>query len=382
MYLFKFLRSLHFIGGVLVPFFMDWGRLSFVKIMILQSFFVISLSLLEIPTGAVADYLGRKTSLVFSALITSAAALIYSSYPNFFVFMLGEFLWALGGALMSGADEAIIYDSLKKIKSEKQSKKIFGKYNSFQMAALMISAPFGSAIAAYIGLRQTMMFMSIPFFLAFLLTLTLKEPKLSEKSIKKKYLETLFSGVKYVKNHKILKILAVDNISIAVLTFFAIWTYQPLLQQLNVPILYFGLVHAAISGIQIPFMRNFEKLEKIFGSKKKYLLLSAIITGISFILLGINTIIPVTIILLMMIAGFGLSRQTLFQSYLNKYIESHNRATVISTFSMIGRIIMGIIYPFIGLLVEWSLNYTLMIVGLMIIIFALISKVEEKHLVD
>ncbi len=382
IYVFKFLLSLHFIGGVLVPFFLDWGKISFTQIMLLQSFFVFSVFLLEIPTGAVADYLGRKTSLIFAAISTALATLVYSSYPSFYIFLIGEFLWALGVALMSGADEALVYDSLKKIGQEKTSKKIFGKFNSYQLVAFMVGAPIGSAIAAYIGLRYTMMLMSIPFLIAFFVAFSFIEPKTKKKIESRRYIDTLISGAKYFKSHKILKILAFDRISIAALAFFIIWTYQPLLQQLKVPIIYFGFIHAAMTGIEIPFMNNFGKLEKIFGSKKRYLLWSAIIFGVAFILLGVNTYVPVTILLLLIAAGFGLSREVLFQNYMNKYIESCNRATVISTVSMVDKFVRALLYPLIGLLVEWSLNCAIIIVGFAVIVFALISRVREEHLID
>ena len=382
MYVFKFLLNMHFIGGVLVPFFLDWGQISFTQLMILESFFVFSIFLLEVPTGAVADYFGRKISLVFAAIMISIAAFVYSSYPNFYVFLLGEFLWAAGLAFLSGADEALVYDSLKEIKSEKKSKKIFGRFTSFGMTALMVSAPIGSIIASTFGLRYTMRFMVIPFFLAFLLAMTFKEPITKKKIESKKYMDTLLNGIKYFKNHKELKILAFDKISIGALIFFLIWTYQPLLKQLGVPLIYFGLIHAAIAGIQIPFMNNFEKLEKVFGSKKSYLLWSALISGVCFILLGINMYIPLTIILIIIIAAFGLSRNVLFQNYINKYIESDNRATVISTVSMVDRFVRALVYPLMGLLVEWSLNYAIIIIGVGVLIFALLSRVEENHLID
>lgn len=382
MYLFEFLLSLHFMGGVLVPFFLEWGKISFTQIMILQSFFVFSKFILEIPTGAIADYFGRKTSIIFSALVMSIAVFVYSSYPNFYIFLLAEFIWALGGALMSGANQALVYDSLKKTRSEKQSKKIFGKLSSFHMTALMISAPIGSIIASTIGLRYTMMFMAIPFFIAFVIAFSFKEPKTKKRIESKRYLETLISGVKYFKGHRILKILAFDSISIGVLIFLMIWTYQPLLKQLSVPLIYFGFIHAAIAGIQIIVMNKFEGLEKLFGSKKKYLSWSAIIVGIGFIMLGINTYIPLTILLLLIISGLGLTRTVLFHNYMHKYIESHQRATVISTISMIQSFAAGLLYPLAGFIIEWSLNYTIIIIGIMVIFFALISKTEEEHLID
>jgi MFS family permease len=383
IYIFKFLYMLMFISGVLVPFYLDWGKISYTQIMILQSFYVIVVLLMEIPTGAVADRFGRKTSLVLAAISSSTATLIYSSIPNFYIFMIGEFFWALGFALISGCDEAMVYDSLKEMNLEAKSKIIIGRLKSFEMAAIMIAAPIGSLIASKIGLRYSMRFIFFPFFSAFLVALTFKEPGIkSEKEKKGKYIEILKSGVKYFKKHKILKILAFERISINVLVFFIIWMYQPLLQKLGIPIIYFGMVSSLMSGVQIPIMNNFARLEKIFGSKRRFLLFSALLPGICFILLGINTYIPLAIILICLIGGFGLSRMVLFQSYMNKYIESHNRATVISTISMLSSLVSAVIYPLVGLMVEWSLNYAFIIVGTLIITCALFSKIEEEHLID
>ncbi len=381
MYLFVFLSQFHFIAGVLVPFYLEWGKISFTQIMILQSFFVASIFLLEVPTGAIADRFGRKVSLIIAALLTGVAALIYSSYPHFYIFILGEFLWAAGSAFLSGAEEAIIYDSLKKVKEEKKSKAIFGKVSNWGMAALMISAPLGSIIASRFGLRYTMMLIAIPMFMAAIMAFWMKEPQIKHRK-KKDYWSNLVSGMKYFKEHKILKILAFDSISIASLTFFIIWTYQVLLKQLNVSLAYFGFVLVGITLVQIVVTNQFSRLEKIFGSKKKYLLWSALITGIGFVLLGINHYISIAIFLVLLISAFGLTRKTLFQSYFNKYIESHHRATVLSTISMVSRLVMAILYLIVGLLVDWSLNYALIIIGVAIILLALISRVEEKHLKD
>ena len=380
--MFKFLRSLHFIGGVLVPFFLDWGQISFTQIMLLQSFFVLSIFFLEIPTGAVADYLGRKASLILAAFVGIIAPIVYTLQPNIYIFLLGEFLWALGFALCSGADEALVYDSLKKTKSEKKSKKIFARFNSSELVALMIGSPVGSIIASTFGLRYAMMFMAVPSVFAFFVALSLHEPKVVRKVNSRNYFGTLLGGVKYFKEHRVLKILAFDRVSITALAFMVIWMYQPLLKQLAVPLVFFGFVHAAMTGIQVPFLNNFGRLERLFGSKKRYLLWSAVIAGVSFVLLGVNSYVPITILLILLISGFGLSRDVLFQSYMNKYIESHNRATVLSTVSMIDRFFRAVLYPLMGLLVEWSLNYTLVAVGVAIVLFALMSGVKEEHLVD
>lgn len=381
MYLFKFFRNLHFIGGVLVPFYTDWAGITFTQIMILNSIFVFSIFLMEVPTGAVADYFGRKTSLVCAAIVTSLGILIYSFVPNFYLFILGEFLWGTGFALMSGADEALVYDSLKKVKKVKDAKIIFGRFNSFEVGAIMIAAPIGSYIASSLGLRYTMLFMFFPMILSAGIGLTFKEPKTKKKVESKRYFKILVSGIKYFKNHKELKILAFDRISISIFIFMIIWLYQPLLKELGLNIVYFGFVHAAIAGIQIVFMVKQRSVEMFFGSNRGYLLYGTLITAAAFILLGFSRSVEGAIVLILVISAFGLPRHFVFQTYLNRYIESHNRSTVISTISMIDRFCRAVTYPLIGLLVESSLRYAFFFIGGVLILFSIISKVEEEHLI-
>jgi hypothetical protein len=108
---------------------------------------------------------------------------------------------------------------------------------------------------------------------------------------------------------------------------------------------------------------------------------SALIAGGGFCLLGVNRYIGVTIVLLLVIAGVGVSRYVLFKSYMNKYIESDIRATVISTVLMINQVVRAVVYPLIGRLVEWSLSYSCIIIAL-IILCGLFSQVKEEHLID
>ena len=161
-YAFVFLWNLHFFSAVLVPFFTDWGGISQVQIKILQSWFMFWIFVLEIPTGAVADYLGRKYSLALGALAVSFAALVYGSIPKFEIFLLAEFLFAMSAALMSGADKALLYDALKESDKEEESKNIFGKSHSIQLVSMLAAAPIGSLIASKFDLNYPMLFFAIP----------------------------------------------------------------------------------------------------------------------------------------------------------------------------------------------------------------------------
>ena len=81
-------------------------------------------------------------------------------------------------------------------------------------------------------------------------------------------------------------------------------------------------------------------------------------------------------------SGFALSRKQLMSSYINKHIPSQQRATVLSTISMFGKLILIFIMPIVGLMVDWSLNYTFIIIGVASIILSFLSRIKEKYLLD
>lgn len=382
MYLFNAMRSMHFFAGVLIPFFTIWGGISFAQVMILQAIFTFSVFLFEVPTGAIADRFGRKTSLILSCVLGVIAALIYASFPNFWIFALGEVLFGIGVTLNSGADEAMIYDSLKENKRQNDSKKVFGRLSSYHIIAMIVAAPIGSLIGKYLGLQWPMLLTSIPFLIGFFIALTLKEPETRMKSVEKDYFKTLTSGFKYFKNHKIIKVLAFDFIALQTVAFFIVWVYQVILQNYSVSVGWFGFVQSALLVCELIVLNSFVGLEKLVGGKKRYLLLCSLIVGISYFVLAFTNNIYIAIVGILTIAGFGLTRKPLFQAYFHKYIKSKNRATVASSISMILSLTMAITNVIFGYLVEWNIKYALIILGVLAILLTFLSRVQEEHLGD
>lgn len=382
MYAMKFLLSMHFIGGVLVPFFTDWGGITFTQVMLLQSWFVFCIFALEIPTGAVADFFGRKASLLCGAAATTAAALVYVSKPDFLVFMLAESIWALGGALISGADQALVYDSLKSCGREKQSKRVLGRFGSFMLLGIMVAAPIGGLLADRFGLRAPFLCMTIPMAAAFFLGWTLREPPAAKKSETRRYWETMLDGVRYFRGHRILRVLAFDLISVYIAAFMMIWLFQPFLKELGVGIAYFGVVMSLCTGAQLGVMNSFDRLERLAGGRRRFLFVSAIVPGLAFLGLSLTKDPFAATALIVAVTGFGLPRATLISNYMNKHISSHNRATVLSTVSMLRQLTGALVYPVVGVLTQWSLRGSLAVLGSAVLVCAVVSRVEEGHLTD
>lgn len=380
-YVFSFILGIHTVRAVYIPFMMDWGGLSFPQIMILQSYFTAMILLFEIPSGAIADFLGRNIALSLSAVVLSAAAFTYSIIPNFFIFMLAETLWAFGSALMSGTNDAFVYFSLKSYRNEKNLSTVLGRSRTLNLIALTISAPIGSLIAQFISLPFTMTCLSFIYINAFIVALFFKEPKLGINNYEKEsYFRIILSGFKELIGNKTLRKLALDWIPIDVLILFMFWIYQVYLQAISIPIGWFGFVLAGMNIVNAIFSIIIPLLLKSSKNKKLFLILINLINGITYLFLGITTIIPLGLTCILIIVAFGYTRYLIFVDGINSQIESENRATVLSTINMFGSLLRAILYPFVGLLVEWNVFIVFIMTGGLILFFSIFTRSKSESL--
>ena len=92
--------------------------LSMSEIMFLQAYFALCVGLFEFPSGYIADHIGYKKSLIIAALTGSLGWAVYSICVGFWQLMFASTILAVSLSLVSGAPEAIIYESLKDSKKE------------------------------------------------------------------------------------------------------------------------------------------------------------------------------------------------------------------------------------------------------------------------
>jgi len=379
-YLYGFILGIHTVRGVYYPYMTVWGGLTFFEMMLLQSYFMFMIFILEIPSGAIADYLSRKTAMALSALFVVSAAFTYSIFPNIFLFFLAETFWAFSIALMSGTDEAFIFSTLKITGEEDKLPKILGRTQLMFIIANVISAPLGSVIAEFISLQFTMTCLGLIYIGAFLTSLTFMEPTFKREEKTKRYLTILKDGFNELKKNKILRILCFDRLFINICIFLLFWTYQPYLTAVNIPIVMFGFILAGMNVFNAIFNVLIPKFLKKVNKKKDLLISVNIINGIAYIILGFAVIPILGIFMLFLIVGFGYTRGLIYINGINKQIESENRATVLSTINMFESILRAILYPFIGLIVEWNLFAMFIIIGIMILILTAFTKIKSEYL--
>ncbi len=374
---------MHFFAAVLIPFFIEWGGLKLSEVLFLNSWFMLWIFLLEVPTGTVADFLGRRASLMAGSLIAAAGALLYVSKPDFYVFLAAEVLFAAAFTLHSGADEALAYDSLKSSGMESGAKRTLAAMESFKLGGIVVAAIAGGFMAGYFGYEAPMRFYVLPALAAFALSCSLKEPPVREAgSPRPGYVEILREGGRFFATNKVLLLLTAELAATNALAWGLIWLFQPLLAAAGLPVAYYGVVHAAACLGQIAFLSNVERLEGLMGSKRRLLTVSVLTAGGAYVLLGLTDSLAVAAVLIVAGFTFSLPRVVIFSAYMNRYIPSDKRATVLSATSMCRTLTIVAINPLIGLLADWSVANTMIILGAGLIAGGLFSRIEEKHLED
>lgn len=346
-YMYSTFAELLILGPILVLFLIAKG-LSFTEIMLLQSISAVAVVLFEVPTGAVADKIGRKESLLLGAFLWAVSLGIYVMGTSFPMFMLAEVIFSLGATFKSGADNALIYDSLKIMGREKEFQSIEGKARSFALYAQAV----GSIIAGFVyEVNTNLPFIISVFFmlLTIIIALRFKEPPIEGKVGKYgiNYLEQIKESGKFIISHEKIKAIIIFTMMFFIFYRTAFFYYQPYMESVKIPVRYFGVLFF-IFNITAAFAskRSHWIMEK---TKPKTLTFMAILMIISFVLMGtVKVWFGVFAILFQQIAR-GIYRPVTTK-YLNKHIPSDKRATVLSFQSLACNLSVAIAFPLMGIL--------------------------------
>ena len=178
LHIYNFLVSFRVADGVWVVFLLARG-FSLAQVGIAEGVFHVVSFLCEVPSGMLADLVGRKRALALSGLFGTLSALAMAFSQDFFGVCLSMAFQALMYNLCSGTQEALTYDSLKAVGQEGS----YLKRNAWLMGASQASASLSSLLGGAAAL--------LGFFPAYLITaacsavcgsaaLALAEPQVTE----------------------------------------------------------------------------------------------------------------------------------------------------------------------------------------------------------
>jgi len=383
---FRVCFNARFYYPVFTILFLDFG-LTISQFALLNAVWAATIVLAEVPSGALADVIGRRRLVVSAGAIMVIEILLLCFAPRgnadllFAVFLVNRILSGIAEAAASGADEALAYDALKLEGDEND----WGRVLEVQMRTRSIGAILAMTIGAAVydpALMQSLVdllgikvaftqnvTLRLPLFLTlimaiatFLATLGMREtalpqtlPECTGKSCTTSIVEalrlTLQAGRWILKTPFALVVIAggllFDGMIRMVITLNS--QYYRLI---DLPEASFGLIGAAISGLGIFIPRLALKMTHDHSPAVNFTVMACLamvgLTGMTFFLPVFGLIPAVVLFSAMYLTTFFTSH------YLNQITDSSQRATVLSFKGLS----FNLSYGLIGIL------YSLLLAGL------------------
>jgi MFS family permease len=360
LYLIKIAKWFNLIMPIVVLFYQENG-LSMSQIFILKSVYSIAMVSTELPSGYLADVWGCRKTILFGAILGTLGILIYSFSSDFYSFMFAEIVLGIGFSFISGADSALLYDSLKAENREDEYIKYEGRITSAGNFAEALAGVAGGLLAT-ISLRTPYYFQIFVAAIAIPAAFFLKEPQHVLDRTRLKMKEILSIVKLTYKQPEMRSAILISSLTGAATLTYA-WFVQPYFQEAGVPVSVFGILWTLLNLSAGVFSMLSYRVERFLG-KRNSLLFIVVFISLGFIL----TSLEISLAGIAILFGFYMVRgiaTPVLKDQINQYTDSKVRATILSVRNLEIRIIFAAVGPVLGYLTDtFSLQTALMVTGI------------------
>ena len=360
--------------------YLTYCNMSLLQIGLLEGIYHITSMICEIPSGAWADLVGRKRSMLISRGCITISCIIMLFSRKFWGFAFSFIIQALGNAFTSGSEEALVYDSLKCIDKEDDFIKVNGRLNMIIEVSQAIATVVGGVLAeysyvwCYVACVVIALLSLIPvIFMTEPPILEERTEKLTGRALLKDHFKVSYQVLK--NDMRIIKIIVFYSLlfaSHALLFFYSQQYFHDCGYnkiQISIVFLFAGII-SCLGALASDYI-----YQKIDG---KIAFLSAVAIAFTMICYGFH--IPILAVVVFIISNFfNAVLYPVESECLNRLIPSEQRATLISINSMFFSIMMIVMFPIAGMLADvWSLPVVLMGLGIVLLCFTLIWETTER----
>ncbi|MFT4038945.1 MAG: MFS transporter, partial [Thermomicrobiales bacterium] len=127
-YAFQIVNEFNFVSAIWIIFLQSRG-FSLSQIGLAESFFHLAPVTLELPSGSIADILGRKWSMAMGALLIAVSTALMFVADSMWLLLPAMFLNGAAYAFRSGAQQAYLFDSLTDAPGGNRFTTLLGKLN-------------------------------------------------------------------------------------------------------------------------------------------------------------------------------------------------------------------------------------------------------------
>lgn len=290
--------------------------------------YAVTVVLLEIPSGIIADKWGRKRMMILNAFFGCCEFLILLYATKFWHFAAAVLLAGIGRSACSGAENALLYDSLLVSGKEQLFEKYLGRLNAWDFAAAIIAALSGSVLASWWGYELNYWLSSVGMFVSLCFSLLLVEPKVrsNRDDTPIPIRDYVTASFKFFRNNLDVCLVLLSGMIVGAAVNFIDEFWQLYISRIGIPVFYFGLFSAGLSLLRLPGNMLAYKIKDRIRYR---VLISGVFLIIAVGLLYISTVKGysslVVLFLICIVSGLI---DPLAAGYLHHRIDSSMRATI------------------------------------------------------
>ena len=333
-----------FIWGINTIFLLDAG-LTNLEAFAANAFFTVGMVVFEVPTGIVADTIGRRVSYLLGTVTLAASTLFYvllwQIEAPFWEWAIASMLLGLGFTFFSGAVEAWLVDALAATGFTGEIETVFGRGQIVTGAGMLTGSVAGGFIAAQVSLGAPFVLRGIVLAVMFAVAFRMMHdvgftPEQGGRPLAemRKIAE---ASIEYGWRVPAVKWLMVEALFTGGVGIYGFYALQPYLLELyGDPEAYqvAGLVAAVVAGAQIVGGMAAPRIRRMFKRRTSALLVTATLSSASLAVMGAIESFAVVIAAVVVWGLLFAATMPIRQAYLNGLIPSRQRATILSFDSM------------------------------------------------
>jgi MFS family permease len=353
--------------------------LSLLEINSIESIIIAAIFLAEVPTGIIADRVGRKWSVVVALLCQTTGEFLYLFGETYAAFALIAILAGVGFAFASGATESLVYDTLPLEDREQAMKHAMGNIGSAGQLGFFLAPLIGGMVASSMAMDRFLLviFMTAcSVLVAFLISLMLHEPAQSQPSESPSTLAIFRSGLSELCNNRRLQHITLLIVFTATFGGSLLTFSQPYLIDHGVSTFVIGVALAAGSLLATLAQKYVYLLESVLG-KRGGVFVAAILPGVLYMFLAAASGAVIIFLLIVFTYGVNELRKPLFSAYQNKLIASRHRATMLSLMNMFTSMYVAVMSIAYGALADRSIPLAFLAIGAVIVAAAVLLRVDK-----